>query len=222
MKQTASFTQDLGAYVRLNSFWKNHLVWFVLQNTVLAKHPASSCSDTQTPLEKTAAAAHSLLLWSKNVLTLAGEQVDRSLRACTLNITALVVATRARVSNRWQCEASLSQTSNAAAAVAAAAYVIRVLNLWQTSYFPEFTTLAGWGFRDSITIELRITFHTLRQSHWKRGAFASKLQSLSFLFRPNHNHRWASAGGFARRIVTHVLKTLSKQACSDNSYLWIQ
>lgn len=145
--------------------------------------------------------AHSLLLWSKNVLTLAGEWVDCSLRACTLNITALVVATRARVSNRWQREASLSQTSNAAAA----AYVICVPNLWQTSYFPGCITLTGWSFIDSITIELRISFHTLRRSRRKRGAFAAlKLHSLSFLFRPNHSRCWTSAGGFACRIIASV------------------
>lgn len=138
--------------------------------------------------------------FSKNALTLAGEWVDGSLRACSLNITALVVATRAWVSYRWQCEASLSQTSNAAAA--AAAYVICVLNLWQTSYFPVCTTLAGWGFRESITMELRITFHTPRQSRWKRGFavlsltvafFPFQAQSqpplgLSWQFCPQNNH----------------------------------
>lgn len=49
-----------------------------------------------------------------------------------------------------------------------------------------------------------------------------QLQSLSFLFRPKHSHRWASAACFARRIITQLLETLSKQACSDKSYLWIQ
>lgn len=191
-------------------------LFYKIQSSLSAQPPPAQTD--RLLWRKRPAAAHSLLLWSKNVLTL-GEWVDYSLKAFTLNITALVATTRARVSNRWQCEASLSQTSNAAAA----AYVICVLNLWQTSYFPGCITLAGWGFRDSITIELRISFHTLRQSRCKRGAFAVlKRQSLSFLFRPNHSHRWASAGGFACRIITHLLETLSKQVCFDNSYLWIQ
>lgn len=116
-----------------------------------------------------------------------------------------------------QCAASLSQTTNTAAA-----YVTCVINLWQTSYFKGSTTLTDERFRRSITFDSWIS-SAFRDDHhaaphWKEERFRHSVTFDSFHFqrRSLQGISWCT-----HRIITRLSYTLSKQ-CLQIGFLWSQ